>query len=684
MNFVCDQCKQKYHVADEKIRGRAVTRFRCKKCDNVIELRGDAVQDATSIDAPSSQRPAAPAAHAARAAAPSPSAIPAPSAMPPSAAPRQSRVRAPTSVGVAFNAGMAASAAKTAPSAQRSPSTSAILDASETGWYAGIRDLPVGPLTRKELAGRVQSGDVTADTLVWREGLDDWRPLRNVAELGDVLRSGAQKMSGSLLDEMGRRPAPAAPERKPATVVPLRQAPAPAAPAASHPAVGAEDDEATRVTGLDPAIAALLPKNFAARPAETPAAPVAKPAPPRAPAARAPAAPARPAPAPVAKPAPPPPPATHDRAAALADVVVGAPAAPLLSVPAMSIAPMESAPAPSPVSVPEVSISSVPPVSDVPSALGGLHDDLPPDLFARKPLPQSPAPTLESFGLPPSGPSGAPFAPVAPAAPVAAMPSAVAAAAFAAPPPPRAGMSVGVVVLMAGILVIGVFGGVLLAGRINNHPAPPTPVAPAPAAAVIAAPEPAQAPAPAPVPAPVANPEPAPTTDPAVAEADPTPGSPRPRAPRRVGGREGSAAPTPSAAELAQLRQMATETGPTGGPVSASTTTARAPASATAENNPQQTGAARANRASRLFGESRVAHTCWQNLLRMNPALHDTSVRIRLSVSAQGRVSLGGVTNSPDPRFDTCLRNGVGRIQPVGAGEALDTEVSVNLAVGGG
>ena len=73
MNFVCDQCKQKYHVADEKIRGRAVTRFRCKKCDNVIELRGDAVQDATSIDAPSSQRPAAPAAHAARAAAPSPS-----------------------------------------------------------------------------------------------------------------------------------------------------------------------------------------------------------------------------------------------------------------------------------------------------------------------------------------------------------------------------------------------------------------------------------------------------------------------------------------------------------------------------------------------------------------------------------------------------------------------------------
>ncbi|MDP3219240.1 MAG: zinc-ribbon domain-containing protein, partial [Deltaproteobacteria bacterium] len=52
MNFVCDKCKQKYHVADEKIRGRAVTRFRCKKCENVIELRGDALPDPDAPDAP--------------------------------------------------------------------------------------------------------------------------------------------------------------------------------------------------------------------------------------------------------------------------------------------------------------------------------------------------------------------------------------------------------------------------------------------------------------------------------------------------------------------------------------------------------------------------------------------------------------------------------------------------------
>ena len=38
MNFICEKCKQKYHVADEKLQGRAVTRFRGKKCDHIIEL----------------------------------------------------------------------------------------------------------------------------------------------------------------------------------------------------------------------------------------------------------------------------------------------------------------------------------------------------------------------------------------------------------------------------------------------------------------------------------------------------------------------------------------------------------------------------------------------------------------------------------------------------------------------
>jgi len=45
-----------------------------------------------------------------------------------------------------------------------------------------------GPVSGEILAGLFQSGQVTADTLVWRDGLQEWQALRSVAsELGLVL-----------------------------------------------------------------------------------------------------------------------------------------------------------------------------------------------------------------------------------------------------------------------------------------------------------------------------------------------------------------------------------------------------------------------------------------------------------------------------------------------------------------
>jgi predicted Zn finger-like uncharacterized protein len=440
MNFVCDKCKQKYHVADEKIRGRAVTRFRCKKCENVIELRGDALPDPDAPDAPkqadapdSRPRPATIAPSSPR---PAVSPISASSPPGPAAPPARTaaRTRAPTSVGVAFNAGMAASAAKAAP---RTASASAILNAAETGWYAGIRDLPVGPLTRKELSAKVQSGDVTLDTLVWREGLDDWRPLRNVAELGDLLRVSAQRMSGNLLDEMGKRPsdrpgpaAAPAPAAKPsvgAKVVPLAAARPHEHPlSTARPMMTDDEEEATRISSVDPAIAALIPRTLAAKPAPKPvvedesgdltltepphpppsapgrdvsfAKPAPKISPPHAPAPKAPPpkAPLRAAPAAlVQKPAPPPPEPTPEPVVELVAA----------SQPSLTV---ESAPS--------LQVSSIPPAA---SALAG-DDELPEDLFGKKPFPpQSNAPSLESFGLSSAFSSGAP-SPISSPAPMAA------------------------------------------------------------------------------------------------------------------------------------------------------------------------------------------------------------------------------------------------------------------------
>ncbi len=54
-------------------------------------------------------------------------------------------------------------------------------------WHAGIGGAAVGPLEREALATRIQDGSVTAETLVWQEGLEDWRPLSSVPELAALL-----------------------------------------------------------------------------------------------------------------------------------------------------------------------------------------------------------------------------------------------------------------------------------------------------------------------------------------------------------------------------------------------------------------------------------------------------------------------------------------------------------------
>lgn len=55
-------------------------------------------------------------------------------------------------------------------------------------WHVAIQDVPVGPMTRDELGRKIDAGAVTADSLCWREGMDDWRPLGELPELAQLLR----------------------------------------------------------------------------------------------------------------------------------------------------------------------------------------------------------------------------------------------------------------------------------------------------------------------------------------------------------------------------------------------------------------------------------------------------------------------------------------------------------------
>lgn len=283
MKFLCDQCKAKYQIADEKVQGKTL-RMKCRKCGHVIEIRAsaegtpasgetmqvgslteEAAAEAIAKAKRPSTQPAAPAPAAPRPAAgvtaprPGAGAPPRPAAGPtpkpgvtaprPGAAPRPGTSPAPGAAAPkpgpkdsgalanAFNKSMG-----TAPSAKKPEPAPASThhDPPAEEWYVAIDEVPVGPIRLTELRAKYAQGAVTDDSLVWREGFEEWRPLRTLPDLHGLVReevSGAfQPPRSSLLppaatsQRTATRPnSPAAPRT---SARPAGPAPTPAPPAA--------------------------------------------------------------------------------------------------------------------------------------------------------------------------------------------------------------------------------------------------------------------------------------------------------------------------------------------------------------------------------------------------------------------------------------------------------------------
>jgi len=142
MKFLCPNCKAKYQISEEKIAGRTL-KMDCRRCNHAIVIRGDK-----------------------------------------SGTPRKSRTSS-----TALDSGRASYAG---PSPARSPSSrgsapgpgATALDQ----WHVAINDVPIGPLRREEIKKKIATGDVTKESLAWREGLDDWRPIKNIPDLAPLLR----------------------------------------------------------------------------------------------------------------------------------------------------------------------------------------------------------------------------------------------------------------------------------------------------------------------------------------------------------------------------------------------------------------------------------------------------------------------------------------------------------------
>ncbi|MDP9149445.1 MAG: zinc-ribbon domain-containing protein, partial [Myxococcota bacterium] len=52
MKFLCEQCKAKYQIADEKAAGKTV-RMKCRKCGYLIEVRAEVQETRADSSGPS-------------------------------------------------------------------------------------------------------------------------------------------------------------------------------------------------------------------------------------------------------------------------------------------------------------------------------------------------------------------------------------------------------------------------------------------------------------------------------------------------------------------------------------------------------------------------------------------------------------------------------------------------------
>ena len=135
MKIVCDACQAKYSISDDKVQGK-VFKIRCKKCSNIIVVRGGA--------------------GAAEAPAPTPE--------------KDTRVYDYGYEGGGEPAGGGGD---------------------DAVWHVVINSDQVGPMTAAEVQERFAANEIDAETYAWREGFADWLPLSQVDAFADLVASGS-------------------------------------------------------------------------------------------------------------------------------------------------------------------------------------------------------------------------------------------------------------------------------------------------------------------------------------------------------------------------------------------------------------------------------------------------------------------------------------------------------------
>jgi predicted Zn finger-like uncharacterized protein len=216
VKFLCDNCKAKYQIADEKVAGKTV-RMKCRKCGHQIEVRA-AVTETSVASSPPKAAPEAPRPRMGGGLATSLSAA---------------KPRAPAAPATASGAlaGAFQRQVEQAPTTQPfGAGGGGSIEVSVTDeWYVAINGVPVGPVRISELRRKAAAGAVTEESLCWQEGLEEWRPIRSIPELAALVREAAQGNRVSLVGPPPERqsapPRPPAPPQRPPAPSPFASSP---------------------------------------------------------------------------------------------------------------------------------------------------------------------------------------------------------------------------------------------------------------------------------------------------------------------------------------------------------------------------------------------------------------------------------------------------------------------------
>ena len=154
MKIVCDACAAKYSIADEKVRGK-VFKIRCKKCSNIIVVRGSVSE---------------------------------------AAEPAQPKYDPKSTKAVLDYQSY---------EGQRRSESGAELTESAV-WHLVIDQEQIGPLTVEEVMDRFQRGDIDGDGYVWREGFGDWERLADVEVFAGVAGGRGDGGLGALFGSSGQ------------------------------------------------------------------------------------------------------------------------------------------------------------------------------------------------------------------------------------------------------------------------------------------------------------------------------------------------------------------------------------------------------------------------------------------------------------------------------------------------